>query len=46
MASDDAKQMADPGVTGMRVGNDQFFMRSGAAAQLAQFNKLMKAGTH
>jgi 2-keto-3-deoxy-L-rhamnonate aldolase RhmA len=44
MASDDAKQMFDLGVTALIVGNDQFFIRSGAAAQLAQFNKLMKPG--
>jgi hypothetical protein len=27
------------------VGSDQFFIRSGGAAQLAQFNKLMKIGS-
>jgi 2-keto-3-deoxy-L-rhamnonate aldolase RhmA len=43
MTSDDAKQMIDLGVTAMIVGNDQFFMRSGAAAQLARFEKVMKA---
>jgi 2-keto-3-deoxy-L-rhamnonate aldolase RhmA len=42
MGSDDAKQMIDLGVTAMIVGNDQFFMRSGAAAQLALFDKVMK----
>jgi staphyloferrin B biosynthesis citrate synthase len=42
MTSDDAKQLIDLGVTAMIVGNDQFFIRSGAAAQLAQFNKLLR----
>jgi len=42
IASDDAKQMIDLGVTAMIVGNDQFFMRSGAAAQLELFEKVMK----
>jgi len=46
LASDDAKQMADLGVTAMMVGNDQGFMRAGAAAQLAHFEKLMKAGAN
>jgi staphyloferrin B biosynthesis citrate synthase len=45
LASDDAKQMIDLGVTAMIAGNDQFFIRSGAAAQLENFNKLMKART-
>ncbi len=44
LASDDAKQMIDLGVTMMMAGNDQHFMRMGAAAQLANFEKLMKAG--
>lgn len=44
LASDDAKAMADIGVTVMMTGNDQYFMRVGAAAQLANFNKLMKGG--
>jgi len=42
MTSDDAKQMIDLGVTAMIVGNDQFFMRSGAAAELALFDKVMR----
>lgn len=45
MTSDDAKQMADLGVTALIVGNDHYYLRSGAAAQLAQFNKLMKPGS-
>jgi 2-keto-3-deoxy-L-rhamnonate aldolase RhmA len=45
MAGDDAKQMIELGVTIMIVGNDQFFMRSGAAAQLAQFNRLMRCSS-
>jgi 2-keto-3-deoxy-L-rhamnonate aldolase RhmA len=44
LASDDAKAMKDLGVTMMLVGNDQAFMRASAAAQLANFNKLMKDG--
>lgn len=44
MASDDAKSMADLGVTALMAGNDQSFMRASAAAELAQFEKLMKAG--
>jgi len=44
LASDDAKAMADLGVTMMLSGNDQYFMRIGAAAQLANFNRLMKSG--
>jgi 2-keto-3-deoxy-L-rhamnonate aldolase RhmA len=46
MGSDDAKKMLDLGVTAMIVGNDQFFMRSGAAAQLAQFNKMLRPGSN
>lgn len=42
MASDDAKAMIDLGVTVMMVGNDIGFLRAGAAAQAAQFNKIMK----
>jgi 2-keto-3-deoxy-L-rhamnonate aldolase RhmA len=34
--------MKDIGVTVMLVGNDQALMRNSAAAQLANFNKLMK----
>ncbi len=44
LASDDAKAMKDLGVTVMLVGNDQGFMRASAAAQFANFNKLMKDG--
>jgi 2-keto-3-deoxy-L-rhamnonate aldolase RhmA len=44
LASDDAKAMVDLGVTVMMTGNDQHFMRLGAAEQLANFNRLMKAG--
>jgi 2-keto-3-deoxy-L-rhamnonate aldolase RhmA len=43
--SDDAKAMADLGVTVMLTGNDQGFLRAGAAAQLANFNKLMKGAS-
>jgi len=45
LASDDAKAMIDLGVTAMLTGNDQYFMRAGAAAQFANFQKLMKGGT-
>lgn len=44
MASDDARAMVDLGVTVMLTGNDQHFMRAGAAAQLANFQTLMKGG--
>ncbi|HWW63376.1 MAG TPA: aldolase/citrate lyase family protein [Sphingomonadaceae bacterium] len=44
LASDDAKAMADLGVTGLMVGSDHGFMRSNAVAQLAHFEKLMKSG--
>jgi len=44
LASDDAKAMVDLGVTALLTGNDQYFMRIGAAAQLANFQKLMKDG--
>jgi len=40
--SDDARQMADIGVTAMMVASDQGFMRAGALAQLSHFSKLMK----
>ncbi len=40
LAGDDAKAMADLGVTVMMVGSDQGFMRAGAAAQLANFETL------
>ncbi len=43
LASDDAKQMKDLGVTALMVGSDQGFMRSSATAQLAHFEKLMRA---
>jgi 2-keto-3-deoxy-L-rhamnonate aldolase RhmA len=43
MASDDAKQMLDLGVTALMVGSDQGFVRSGAMAQLEHFRKLGKA---
>lgn len=46
MASDDAKAMADLGVTCMLSGNDQGFMRAGATAQLKNFENLMKGGSH
>jgi 2-keto-3-deoxy-L-rhamnonate aldolase RhmA len=44
LASDDAKAMVELGVTCLLAGNDQHFMRAGALAQLASFEKLMKGG--
>ncbi len=44
MGSDDAKQMAELGVTALMVGSDHGFVRSGAMAQLEHFRKLMKVG--
>lgn len=44
LASDDAKYLVDLGVTALMAGNDQFFIRAGAAAQLANFRKLIPAG--
>jgi len=44
MASDDAKQMIDLGVTALMVASDQGFMRAGALAQLEHFKKLVQAG--
>ncbi len=44
LAGDDAKAMADLGVTVMMAGNDQGFMRAGAAAQLANFQSLFGKG--
>ena len=45
MASDDAQQMIDLGVTALMVASDQGLMRSGAVAQLDHFKKLAKPGT-
>ncbi len=44
LAGDDAKAMADLGVTCMLVGNDQGFLRAGAAAQLKKFETLYNKG--
>jgi len=44
LASDDAKEMMDLGVTCMLVGNDQGFMRAGAAAQYKNFRTLYGIG--
>jgi 2-keto-3-deoxy-L-rhamnonate aldolase RhmA len=45
MASDDAKQMIDLGVTALMVASDQGLLRTGALMQLEHFKKLAKAGT-
>jgi 2-keto-3-deoxy-L-rhamnonate aldolase RhmA len=44
MASDDAKQMLELGVTTMMVGHDHYFIRASAAAQLMHFRNVMKPG--
>jgi staphyloferrin B biosynthesis citrate synthase len=44
MASDDAKQMIDLGVSALMVASDQGFMRTGALTQLEHFKKLVQAG--
>lgn len=41
MASDDAKQMIDLGVTALMVASDQGFIRTGALMQLEHFKKLL-----
>ena len=45
MASDDAKQMLDLGVTALMVASDQGLLRSGALTQLDHFKKLAKPAT-
>lgn len=42
MASDDAKNMIDLGVTALMVASDQGFIRAGALTQLEHFRKLGK----
>jgi 2-keto-3-deoxy-L-rhamnonate aldolase RhmA len=44
MASDDAKEMIELGVTALMVASDQGLLRSGALAQLDHFKKLAKPG--
>ena len=43
MASDDAKNMIDLGVTALMVASDQGFIRAGALMQLEHFRKLGKS---
>jgi 2-keto-3-deoxy-L-rhamnonate aldolase RhmA len=43
MASDDAKNMIDLGVTALMVASDQGFIRAGALTQLEHFRKLGKS---
>jgi len=45
LASDDANQLKDLGVTALMVGSDQGFMRAGVGVQLAHLEKLMTSGS-